>query len=205
MCLALGDRAADGTIRAKLQKNRNETPDREIAFCITVAELGQDEDGDAITTVIAAEVTADRPSAPKLNRQQTIAWGEFLKLEAETAPDVSGTRAVSLTMGKEKCGLAALSASSSQDSQRTKFNRAAGELYRLNYIMKLAVYAWRPAHGVRYETSETDRDGSKAVSGHQRDRRDGGYRDPRPVSVPGSESVDKLFNNERNINGTRHA
>ena len=187
MCLAIDERAADGTIRATLQKNRNGTPDREIAFRIAVAELGTDEDGDPITAPIAAENAADHPAAPKLNRQQTIAWTEFLRIEAETAPDASGTRSVSLQKWKEFCELAALSASSNRDSQRTAFNRAAGDLYRLEYIMKSDAYAWRPATGVRYETGETRRDGVETVSGQDRDGRDRGYREPCLVSVPGSE------------------
>jgi hypothetical protein len=188
MCLALGERADDGTIRAKLLKNRNGDTSREVAFRIGVANLGTDEDGDAITAPVAVEVMADRaPKRPKLNRQQAIAWGEFVKLEAETPPDTAGIRSVSLHLWKENCGLAALSASSNRDSQRTTFNRAAGELYRLGIIGKSDTCAWRVAISGHSETSETDRDGAETVSGHYRDGRDshpiGGCR----VSVSAGE------------------
>ena len=143
MCLALGERGVDGAIRAKLQKNRNGTPDRDIAFRIAIAELGEDEDGDTITAPIAAEVMAERSSAPKLSPQQSIAWGEFLKLQARTSPDSAGTSVVQTDEWKEACVDAALSSSSNPDSQRRTFTRAVGDLYQLGFVVKSGASGWQ--------------------------------------------------------------
>ena len=56
MCLSLAPKGNDGVIRGKLTKNRNGTTDRDITFRFEAVELGQDEDGDAVTAPRAIEL-----------------------------------------------------------------------------------------------------------------------------------------------------
>lgn len=74
----------DGIVRGKLTKNRNGTPDRDIAFRIGTEELGEDEDGDPITAALVEELSGSAASAPKkLPASQREALAILEEMEAE--------------------------------------------------------------------------------------------------------------------------
>lgn len=79
-------RGEDGIIRGKLTKNRNGSPDRDIAFRIGTEMLGTDEDGDSITAPLVEEVTGSDAARPKrLPPSQREALAILEELEGQGA------------------------------------------------------------------------------------------------------------------------
>lgn len=117
------DRDADsGIVHARLLKNRNGTPDIDMAFRVEAVALGEDEDGDAITAPIAFELTGqDRPKA-KLSPVEQKALLELRKLGVATEDDWCAA-----------CD-PVLSTSADAASRNRAFRRARAELTSKGYI-----------------------------------------------------------------------
>ena len=79
MAMQLMEKTDDGIVRGKLTKNRNGPCDLDIAFRLSVERLGTDEDGDAITAVIAEPITG----APRGNIKLAASEREGLKVFRE--------------------------------------------------------------------------------------------------------------------------
>ncbi len=74
----------DGIVRGKLTKNRNGTPDRNIAFRIGIEELGRDEDGDPITAALVEELTGSDPVRRiRLTAGEQAALAKLMELETD--------------------------------------------------------------------------------------------------------------------------
>lgn len=63
--MAIHLRRDDDVIRGRLTKNRNGSPDRDIAFRIGTEVIGTDEDGDTITAPLVEELTGLEAARPK--------------------------------------------------------------------------------------------------------------------------------------------
>ncbi|MEM9910283.1 MAG: AAA family ATPase [Pseudomonadota bacterium] len=66
------DKKASGVVRGKLSKNRNGSCEADLAFTIRPAEIGIDDDGDAITAAVCepCDPVADMRTTPMLTERQ---------------------------------------------------------------------------------------------------------------------------------------
>lgn len=115
-------RNGDGIVRGRLTKNRNGSADLAIAFKIGVEELGEDEDGDAVTAAIVEELSGSEAGRPtKLPAAQQAALAILEKLEANGA--------VTNAQWAKVCSEGSLvSQSENAKSRRDCFSRARREL-----------------------------------------------------------------------------
>lgn len=118
----------DGVVRGKLTKNRNGTPDRDIAFRIGIEELGTDEDGDPITAALVEELTASAVrSRVRLTDAESAAMAKLLELEAEGRVAEDEWRAA--CVGERK-----VSGSEDADSRKRAMRRAVQGLAKKGLI-----------------------------------------------------------------------
>jgi hypothetical protein len=72
-----------GVVVGNLTKNRNGTTDQPLAFTVKTVTLGEDEDGDPITTAMCQEADASDAIRPtKLSRGEKGVMGHFEKMDA---------------------------------------------------------------------------------------------------------------------------
>lgn len=77
-------RGEDSVVRGVLRKNRNGSPDRDIAFRIGTENLGTDEDGDPITAALVEELTASLGlERVRLTGAENAALAKLIELEAD--------------------------------------------------------------------------------------------------------------------------
>jgi KaiC/GvpD/RAD55 family RecA-like ATPase len=111
-----------GIVRARLLKNRNGTPDIDMAFRVEAVTLGRDEDGDPITAPIAAELADQAPSKAKLS-----------PAEGKALTVLRGLVSASDEAWCEACDLL-LSTAASVESRGRAFRRARAELVAKGYV-----------------------------------------------------------------------
>jgi len=135
----------DGIIRGRLDKNRNGSPDLDIAFRIVPENLGTDEDGDAITAATVEEVAAgSAPRRMKLPESQAAALAILHDLESAGPVSEDAWRTACLA-GRTVSG------AEKEDSRRKAFDRALVELCRKQRVAVLpdgAVQSRRPTQEV---------------------------------------------------------
>lgn len=113
----------DGAVTGKLTKNRNGSTDEKLAFTVATIPLGEDEDGDTITTAICREADAstiirEKPLTPK----QTAALGVLVDL-------IGDGESVSVSDWRKACiECPAVSAADMVNDRRKAFRRIYEEL-----------------------------------------------------------------------------
>lgn len=115
-----------GVVVGRLTKNRNGATDQSLAFTVKTVTLGEDEDGDAITTAICEESDAPDSAAPKLTPSGAAALAVFNDLSQPVTEDawrqaVMDSRTVS--------------ASDDKDSRRKAYKRAVEDLTRKGMVV----------------------------------------------------------------------
>ncbi|SEL86978.1 Primase C terminal 2 (PriCT-2) [Roseovarius azorensis] len=120
----------DGTVTGMLTKNRNGSTDEKLAFTVATIPLGEDEDGDTITTAICRETdSADSGSREvKLSPSANAALTVFHEIGdgAPVAESIWRERAIE---GRR------VSAADDRDGRRRTFKRAVEELTRKNVLV----------------------------------------------------------------------
>jgi archaellum biogenesis ATPase FlaH len=129
MGLHLKARDDQGIVRGKLTKNRNGAIDRDIAFRISVRELGHDEDGDPITAALVLEL---EPGATPRRERLTAAESAALKV-LSSLPGIDG-RVIEETWRDACIDGHAVSASETRDNRRRATTRAIEGLVRKSAI-----------------------------------------------------------------------
>ncbi len=139
-------RDEDGIIRGKLTKNRNGSPDRDIAFRISTETLGTDEDGDPITAPLVEELTGlDAVRPVRVSAAQREALSILSDLEADGRVSEEAWRDACLE-GRR------VSQSEDRDSRKRVFNRVRTALFEKRLI------AFRDGDVSSEVTSEEDDD-----------------------------------------------
>ncbi len=119
-----------GIVTGKPSKNRNGTTEDGLAFSIATRVIGEDEDGDAITTAICEEADAKSlpPKGDKLTPSATAALSVLRELG-------HGTQWVEEDTWRKTCVAGrTVSAADDPDSRRRTFKRAVEELGRLGKV-----------------------------------------------------------------------
>lgn len=120
VAIQLDPRDGEGVIRGKLAKNRNGPCDGALAFRITAPVIGQDEDGDAITAPLAAEL--DKAEAaqrgPRVSPTEKRALDVLRDLVA-----INAGEPVSDGAWRERCESERLSTSDNPDNRVKVINR----------------------------------------------------------------------------------
>jgi hypothetical protein len=133
--LQLGKADDSGIIRGKLVKNRNGPCDAMLAFRIRSDLIGDDEDGDAVTAPVAAEVeSAGLKRTGKLPR--AAAGALYVLREMIVAND---GRPIAEHVWRDACvGNPRVSAAPERKSQVTAFTRAYANLIDKRFIASVA-------------------------------------------------------------------
>ena len=127
--LLLGKADDNGVIRGKLVKNRNGVCDDTLAFRIRSVQIGEDEDGDAITAPVADEL-ADAGARPdKLPRGATAALGILREMLS------GGSAVVENDWRQACCEDRRVSTSDERKSRAKAFQRAYAELIDHEFIL----------------------------------------------------------------------
>lgn len=120
----------DGAVTGKLTKNRNGSTDEKLAFTVATIPLGEDEDGDPITTALCREADAadlaDREV--RLSPSVNAALKVFHEL-GDGAPVEESEWRLACVDGRE------VSAADNRDSRGKAFKRAAEELSRKGILV----------------------------------------------------------------------
>ncbi|MFC4667129.1 AAA family ATPase [Seohaeicola nanhaiensis] len=120
----------DGAVTGKLTKNRNGSTDEKLAFTVATIPLGEDEDGDTITTALCREAdSADAGSREvKLSPSANAALTVFCEIGdgAPVGESIWRDRAIE---GRR------VSAADDRDGRRRTFKRAVEELTRKNVLV----------------------------------------------------------------------
>ena len=117
-----------GVVRGKLTKNRNGALDHDIAFRIATEDLGEDEDGDAITAALVDELAPG--TIPKREKLTAAERGALTIFEA-----LAAAGEVLEATWRDKCvDSATVSAASEKKSRQTATRRAIAALYGKGYL-----------------------------------------------------------------------
>lgn len=137
-------------ITAKAVKQRDMPMDRAFHYSLLPVELGEDEDGDMVTSCVVRPAEA-LPEVPKLSPQQEIALqalGDALDQEGKEYPTnrlfPPNRRCVSIKCWKEWCRKHEL-AGGSGGTFDTAFSRAKTALQEGKIIRLVGDYVWRCA------------------------------------------------------------
>lgn len=115
-----------GVVTGRLTKNRNGTTDQTLAFTVKTVTLGEDEDGDPITTAICEESDGPERAAPKLSASVAAALAIFNELP-QPVTDEDWRQAV--------IDARTVSASDDPDSRRKAYKRAVEDLTRKGIVV----------------------------------------------------------------------
>ncbi|GGD11985.1 hypothetical protein GCM10011335_13640 [Aureimonas glaciei] len=121
----------DKLVRGHLKKNRNGSPDADIAFTIGTIDLGEDEDGDPRSIAYAKELPAgSEPKEQRLPPSAGAALTELVRLTTnEGVPLPNDEFGIPEDRWRQECiDGRTVSTSDTEDSRRRAFGRAAGEL-----------------------------------------------------------------------------
>lgn len=120
----------DGIVSGRLTKNRNGSTDEKLAFTVATIPLGEDEDGDTITTAICREAdNADLPEKEvKLSPSAKAALTVFFDV-GDGAPVSEDDWREAAISGRK------VSSAEDRDSRRRTFKRAVEELTRKNVLV----------------------------------------------------------------------
>jgi hypothetical protein len=130
MAMQLMEKTADGIVRGKLTKNRNGPCDLDIAFRLNVEQLGIDDDGDAITAVIAEPIIGAPRGDVKLAASEREGLKVFRQLREQSEfVDEDNWRAACDEAGT-------ISASKTPDNRRRAIDRVLVGLIRKECIKR---------------------------------------------------------------------
>lgn len=115
-----------GVVTGRLTKNRNGTTDQTLAFTVKTVTLGEDEDGDPVTTAICEESDGPERAAPKLSASVAAALTIFNELP-QPVTDEDWRQAV--------IDARTVSASDDPDSRRKAYKRAVEDLTRKGIVV----------------------------------------------------------------------
>jgi hypothetical protein len=113
----------DGTVTGKLTKNRNGSTDSRLAFTVETIRMGEDGDGDSITTAICREADAGSVSKAKpLTPKQQAAFSLLIEV-------LDGAEEVALSEWRKACVESpAVSAADKLDDRGKAFRRIFEQL-----------------------------------------------------------------------------
>lgn len=115
-----------GVVTGRLTKNRNGTTDQTLAFTVKTVTLGEDEDGDPITTAICEESDGPERAAPKLTPSVEAALAIFNDLPQPVTDDAWRQAVIDART---------VSASDDPDSRRKAYKRAVEDLTRKGIVV----------------------------------------------------------------------
>ncbi|SEK55323.1 AAA family ATPase [Pacificibacter marinus] len=115
-----------GVVVGNLTKNRNGTTDQPLAFTVKTVTLGEDEDGDPITTAMCQEADAPENKAKRLTPSVAAALAVFNDLPKPVSDDAWRQAVIDSRT---------VSASEDADSRRKAYKRAVEDLTRKGLIV----------------------------------------------------------------------
>jgi len=115
-----------GVVTGRLTKNRNGTTDQTLAFTVKTVTLGEDEDGDPITTAVCEESDGPERAAPKLTPSVEAALAIFNDLPQPVTDDAWRQAVIDART---------VSASDDPDSRRKAYKRAVEDLTRKGIVV----------------------------------------------------------------------
>ncbi|WP_417809948.1 AAA family ATPase [Thioclava sp.] len=124
--MSLHIKRESGVVTGRLTKNRNGATDQTLAFTVKTVTLGEDEDGDPITTAICQETDAPERKAPKLTPMVSAALAVFNDLP-QPVSDAAWRQAVIESP--------TVSASPDPDSRRKAYKRSVEDLTRKGIVV----------------------------------------------------------------------
>lgn len=137
-----------GVVTAVARKQRDMPSDSVFAYTLRRVHIGNDEDGDPVTSAIVEPTEALRPT-PKLSGQQKIALQAFEDAIAHHGEKKGGDmfpdnrQCVSLDYWREYCDRHSLTSGEADSSRRTAFHKAKKALLDNGIICVVEGYVWR--------------------------------------------------------------
>lgn len=138
----------NGTRLAKITKQKDGTDGLEFAFDLHVVELGEDEDGDPITSCVCLPAE-NAPTRRKVTGQTKVALDllkEAIAQGGETPPASNhipaNISACSVTLWREYCERGQMSDPNKPDAFRMAFKRASEKLQELGIIGHWNGWVW---------------------------------------------------------------
>lgn len=151
-----------GVIRGTLTKNRNGTTDRDIAFRVDLATLGQDEDGDDITAPVAAPLASGDGKRPdRLPRTEAAA----LTVLRDLAADAGGAPVDEATW-RQACDDRRISTSDSAKNRADVMRRAFAGLRDRGLVRAGGGVVWVPTPGEEFAAIVATEGDSRATIAH---------------------------------------
>lgn len=129
--MSLHIKRESGAVIGRLTKNRNGATDQTLAFTVKTVTLGEDEDGDPITTAICEESDGPERAAPKLSPSVAAVLSIFNELPQPVT--VEDWRQAVLDAGTA-------SYSDNPESHRKAFKRAEVDLTRKGIVVSADGY-----------------------------------------------------------------
>jgi hypothetical protein len=124
--MSLHIKRESGVVIGRLTKNRNGATDQTLAFTVKTVTLGEDEDGDPITTAICQEADTPERKAPKLTPMVSAVLALFNDLP-QPVSDAAWRQAV--------IDSPTVSASNNPNSRRRAYNRSVEHLTRNGIVV----------------------------------------------------------------------
>lgn len=137
-----------GIIMAVQRKQRDLPIGEPFTYALKSVSIGEDEDGDAVTSAVVVPTEAPEKGAPTLEGQAVIAMAAFndaLKLNGMTKTDEdfpTDRQCVSLHHWREACKRHRLTGGKSDSAARTAFGRAVKMLQEKQVVRVLDRFAW---------------------------------------------------------------
>lgn len=137
-----------GVVMAKARKQRDMPADSVFAYTLRSVQIGNDEDGDLVTSAVV-EPTEAVNAAPKLSGQQMIAMQALedalanhgAKKKSDMFPD--NCECVSVDQWREYCDRHSLTRGEADSSRRTAFYKVKVALQDKGIICVVENYVWR--------------------------------------------------------------
>jgi hypothetical protein len=139
---------SEGTIDAKVEKQREGKTGVINSFRLKPYEVGRDEDGEVITSCALIDMGDKLVSKKALNKQAQRAYDILKDLMADTGPlqipkkDVEPVQAIKVEDFHERFINAGICSTDKKDSLDKAFSRAMDKLKNEGYIEELNGYVW---------------------------------------------------------------
>lgn len=140
----------DGRVIMATQRKQRDMPIGEtFAYTLKLVSIGEDEDGEAVTSAVIVPTEAPAKRAPRLTGQALIAMQAFddalaLHGVVKTGEDFPANRqCVSLDHWREACDRHCLSSGEGESSNRAAFHKNWKKLQEKQIVRVIGGFAWR--------------------------------------------------------------
>ncbi|MEP1592891.1 helicase RepA family protein [Sulfitobacter sp.] len=138
---------ADGEILSR--KQRDQPQPEPLHFKLRSVVLGEDEDGDPVTSAVVDEAEPPTPTRKPLSGKNEVAMQALNDALRDHGTTKSGNcyptdrKVVEVEHWREACGTHGLTSGASDSAARTAFMRAKTKLMDMNEVREFGGYVWR--------------------------------------------------------------